>query len=114
MAKQLGFKIRDTRQQYIRAVPDDALAEVRTELGFMDLMKVEAGDTTPNLRSFFRNTLEDNAIEFTTAWRETVLTHNLDQHFHTLRSDRLRYQARVDAMNDLRSDAAHAGLRGGW
>lgn len=46
MAKQLGFKVRDNRQQYVRPVlRDEELAEVRTELGFTDLMPVEPGTT---------------------------------------------------------------------
>ncbi|MFI5501160.1 hypothetical protein ACIA5E_19045 [Nocardia asteroides] len=114
MAKQLGFKVRDTRQQYIRTVNDDALAEVRTELGFTDLMKVPKGETTPNLRRFFRRTIEDNALDFTTTWRATVLDHDLDRHFEILRDDTLRYADRADAMRDLRIDVAHLGLQGGW
>lgn len=115
MAKQLGFKVRDNRQQYVRPVMQpEELAEVRTELGFIDLIPTEPNTTPQHLPRFFRNGLPKNALEFAHTWRETVLTHNLDIHFPVLRDNALRGHDRATAMELLRHDAGRAGRCNGW
>ncbi|MEV6562948.1 hypothetical protein AB0M22_45025 [Nocardia sp. NPDC051756] len=114
MAKQLGFRVHITQQQYIRAAPEPQLAEIRTELGFTDLMPIEAGKAVPNLLRFFRHTLQKSAIEAAHTWQETVLKHNFDVHFQTLRDHSLRFPHREPHMTAFRTAVHEAGLQGGW
>lgn len=114
LAQRLGFKVLETRQQYIRAVSDDELADIRTELGFMDLMRIEDGTTRPELRRFFREALPVKALEYAANWRTTVIDHELDEFFRLLRDARLRYTDREDLMTHFRATMAELGYRGGW
>jgi hypothetical protein len=116
MAKQFGFKVHDAQRQYIRdAVKPESLQEVRNELGFQDLLATPI-DSPPDKRlvRFFRVVLPKGAKEACTSWRETVLTHNLDQHFALLRDPGLRLADRGEQMGHLRVDAHIAGLDSGW
>ncbi|MFE3760117.1 hypothetical protein ACFXO9_37930 [Nocardia tengchongensis] len=58
------------------------------------------------------------AEEYCQRWRDTVLTHNLDGYFDTMRNPRLRYSDRSEVLNDLHGEAAavdRPGVRrGGW
>lgn len=115
LADRLGFKVFATQQQYIRSVvSDDELAEVRTELGFLDLIKIDDAPTIEPLRRFFRVSLAKKAPQFATKWREAVLTHGLDEYFRELRALDLRYGDRADAMTRFRAACERAGYRGGW
>lgn len=115
LAKRLGFKVFPTDQQFIRpVVSDDELAEVRTELGFLDLIKIPDNTTVAPLLNFFKTTLAKGAPEFAESWRQAVLTHNLDEYFRELRSPQLRFHEREDTMTRFRAACEAAGMRGGW
>lgn len=114
LALRLGFKVLETRQQYIRTVSDDDLAEVRNELGYMDLMRIEDGETRKELVQFFRRSLAIKALEYAENWRTAVLTHGVDEFFPVLRNPRLRYADREAVMAHFRATMDELGYQGGW
>ncbi|MER7450348.1 hypothetical protein ABTW96_08670 [Nocardia beijingensis] len=115
LAQRLGFKVHDTRQQYIRSVvTDDDLTEVRTELGFRDLMKPNDKASLAGLNRFFLESLAVGALDYADRWREAVLVHNFDEYFRHLRLPTLRYIDRTRILTEFRTATEAAGMRGGW
>lgn len=115
LAERLGFKVLALQQQYIRSiVEDDDLAEIRSGLGFMDLMKPDDKNSLAALNRFFRKSLAIKALEYAASWREAVLVHNYDEYFRQLRQPGLRYADRAATMDEFRGATYNAGLRGGW
>jgi hypothetical protein len=55
MAKEIGFFIIPIERQYVHQVEEDALIEIRAELGLSDLVQQEEVD--PRLERFFRTHL---------------------------------------------------------
>jgi hypothetical protein len=55
MAKEVGFFVIPAERQYVHQVDDDALVEVRGELGLFDLVQQEGVD--PRVERFFRTHL---------------------------------------------------------
>lgn len=70
MAKDLGFYIIDTRRQYIGAVEEHKLEEVRSELGFLDLRMQQGADERIARR--FTQTLPPSAGQRAQRWAITA------------------------------------------
>jgi hypothetical protein len=112
MAKQMGFFIVESRRQYISRVDDNALNEVRTELGFRDLMVQQGVDQ--KLVRLFGQVLPDGAADRADRWALTASDKAIRGTFLELRLDSsLRRRARM--VRDLRQLADRAGVNeGGW
>ncbi|MEX2225611.1 MAG: hypothetical protein WEB52_04080 [Dehalococcoidia bacterium] len=112
MAKDLGFFIAQARAQFIlprSEVTPEALNEVRTELGFLDLERREA--SYPTLTRAFSTSIMAVAV---TASNKFKAAAELTEHFRELRMQK-DTNMRHESMDRLREAAATIqGVKGGW
>jgi hypothetical protein len=111
MAKALGFFIVQTRRQYIGPVDEDKLQEVRTELGFIDLMAHRESD--PPMVHMFRDVFTKQAPAIADNWAITAADTNLCDAFPVMWHDP-KAPSRGVTLDIIRAFAARAGLEGGW
>jgi hypothetical protein len=113
MAKELGFFIIQTQRQYMGSVDDDALAEVRTELGFLDLIVQPGAD--PHLTRLLTRILTRQAPISAGKWHGTGTDPALCAYFATMRHT-AEVRRRQDTLRALRQYVQEAGLYdvGGW
>ncbi len=99
MAKDLGFFIIDTQRQYISTIDNEALNEVRAELGLLDL----TADTGPDPRIIRRMTLTfpPHAATSAARWRQAGSDLTLGSYFTAMRQNSY-VRARQDLLHDLR------------
>jgi len=117
MAKQLGFFVAQTRNQFIRRVTevldDDGrlLREVQRELGFHDLIATESVHLS--LARLYSDTLPTVARR--TAETFALSAPILARYASALRQDTLMFGEREELMLHLREDAASlSSFEGGW
>lgn len=115
MAKALGFYVIDLRRQYLVPTPDinDAdLAEVRTELGYRDLLKSDEPDDV--LVKHFTTSLPQHASRSAERWAQSAEV--LGDFFVALRNPDLDAVERAGLMSQLRAEAAQVEGEepGGW
>ena len=113
MAKQLGFVIIDMQAQYLgdsSDVDEEALREVRSELGFLDLRLGAA----PNERVRDRfSVLAPHMTGFAASWTETSGETDITELISHLRRS-MPWADRDALLNELRANNLDLGRRGGW
>jgi hypothetical protein len=113
MAKSFGFYVIDSRRQFLTPsadITEKALVEVRSELGFSDLVMEDGADDL--MTKHFRTFLPREAAGFAERWASTGPA--LESEFKALRIPGDQFD-RADAMRDLRYLAKERlGDRGGW
>jgi hypothetical protein len=111
MAKQMGFMVIDMGRQFIGAVEEDKMMEVRNGLWFNDLV---LGDgPSLRVRDRLRSAVRTNCADVAEVWRDTALDDELGQTI--LDASRARDQrALYRAVQALRLAAAERDWRGGW
>ena len=111
MAKAFGFFILETRRQYIGPVDEEKLAEVRVELGFIDLM-AHSGPDRPVVH-MFADVFTKHASESADCWATTAADKELCGAFpHMWHDSNATRRGRTLAV--VRALAERAGLDGGW
>jgi hypothetical protein len=112
MASQLGFMVIEMGRQFVdAAVAEEDLMEVRNELHFQDLYRVDGPST--RVLDRFQRTLPAHARRFAAIWRDTCSAPEFVALFEALRytdDD----NTRTDLTNRLRQAAAEHGKDGGW
>jgi hypothetical protein len=111
MAKDLGFFIIETRRQYIGTVDEQRLQEVRTELGFLDLVSHVGPD--PVVFHMFRDVFTKHAEDFADWWAfiadDKGICGAFTQMWHDGNATR-----RGRTVGVIRALAERAGADGGW
>jgi hypothetical protein len=111
MAKQMGFMVIDMGRQFIGAVEEDKMLEVRNGLWFTDLA---LGDgPSLRVRDRLRTAVRSNCAEVASVWRDTALDGELGQTILAAakaRDQRTFYRE----VQHLRQAAADRGWLGGW
>lgn len=105
MAKALGFYVIDLKRQYLVPSADleaDAVQEVRSELGYLDLVVGESAD--PKLIRHFSNHLPKIAPRTSELWSHTAM--ELHEYFTILRIPGQPPKQRAKVMQDMRAHAA--------
>jgi hypothetical protein len=113
MAKDLGFFIIEPKRQFITpTIDEDHLREVRSELGFMDLIATIDADAYI-VRQFTR-TLPSYALDRCARWARTALS-DTSSAFEVIASDTMATRRR-NTLNTMRQLAKRDGLIhvGGW
>jgi hypothetical protein len=111
MAKQMGFMVIDMGRQFIGAVEEDKMLEVRNGLWFTDLALGEGPSL--RVRDRLRSAVRSNCTEVAAIWRDTALDVELGQTI--LAAAKARDQrALYRELQHLRQAAADRGWLGGW
>ncbi len=117
MAKQLGFFVAQTRNQFVRRIAEvlgedgRLLREVQRELGFDDLIATESVHLS--LSRLYSKTFPSVALR--TAERFALSAPILSRYAGSLRQDNLMYGEREELMLALREDAASLeSFEGDW
>ncbi|EFG78291.1 hypothetical protein HMPREF0591_1815 [Mycobacterium parascrofulaceum ATCC BAA-614] len=111
MAKQMGFMVIDMGRQFIGAVEEDKMLEVRNELWFTDLA---LGDgPSLRVRDRLRSAVRSNCVDVAAIWRDTALDVELGQTI--LAAGKARDERALNReVHQLRQAAAERGWLGGW
>jgi hypothetical protein len=100
LAKMLGFFVIDMRAQYVGRISDpDSIEEVRNELHFLDLRRVDGADRRVLER--FRG-LPRHVKNYAMVWDGTAEDDDTVELFEVLRRDGLSAGDRDDLLNQLR------------
>lgn len=115
MAKHLGFAVIQSRTQYLLnsdEITPEALAEVRDELGYLDLQKQETDHRVADRFANIFPQIVDRSIE---RWHRTAHSSVFDL-FKVLRRSNISPQERGGYMDDLRIRAAElpGEFQSGW
>lgn len=114
MASDLGFFVIDARRQYIGPTAEEAkLAEIRAELGFLDLAHEPGADE--RLVRRFTHTLPGYAAIAAARWKVTASIDRFGNLFNAMRTSGFSAE-RTRILVEIRDTAQDAGLltRGGW
>lgn len=112
MAKQMGFIVIDMGCQFIGAVEEDKMLEVRNELWFTDLA---LGDgPSLRVRDRLRSAVRSNCADVAAIWRDTALDVELGQAILAAANSARDQRALYRAVQHLRQAAADRGWLGGW
>jgi hypothetical protein len=113
MAKLSGFYVIDAHRQFITPtadITDEALIEVRSGLGFIDLILSVGPDAL--VAKHFQHHLPPVAAAFASRWKETAEA--LGHHFQPLRNPGLDAPDRARLMRVLRRESKTVHGSGGW
>jgi hypothetical protein len=111
MAKQLGFMVIDMERQFIGAVDEDKILEVRNELQFNDLTRGDG--PSARVRDRLSGTVRTRCPEFASTWRTTALDTEVGQTIldaATARNPRERHRE----VGHLRDTVVERGWGEGW
>lgn len=111
MAKQMGFIVIDMGRQFIGAVEEDKMLEVRNGLWFNDLAIGEGPSL--RVRDRLRSAVRAGSVAAAEVWRDTALDPGFSQTIidaNKARDQRALYRH----VQELRDLAAAAGWMGGW
>ena len=108
MSRDLGFRIVDIHKQFllpIAEVPAEQVDEIRSELGYADLIRSDSAD--PTLTALLGGSVRTTSAPNAEQW----LGHGsrLFEHYEALRNPGLNDADRADAMNELRDAADDNG-----
>lgn len=112
MAKQLGFIVIGMGRQFVAdIVSEEELLEVRNELHFNDLHRVNG--PSKRVLERFQRTLPSYAAQFADTWRATCAVPGFAQLFQQLRTDQTQ-TTRARLMTQLRRTASQHDKGSGW